>query len=570
MSLRIARFNTTCHFPAPYQREASLVDGLARGRLARDLAEHLGPSLSRQPAIVRIRRVPLRVLIPAREWNEDALSLHWRQAFGKALFTALAYPSGAGLFEVYRTDSVAGFIAAAIHELLHGAAADAWQFAEFEPFFRQGSTLGALALICEWPRQSMPVLLELAERRVLERVLARFDDLAMERLFALLAHRPDIGTELLSIADLVAAAKLALLRLPEKTAAFRSRAYALNLYVEAVRSCEPFASPRALYHALLALAALLNPELFWPACSPDELWSKRLPSVVIATLERLAREIRRELTPGLRQSFDEPIIPGGSQASAKMGASRTAELHRLLSSLRARGTAQSPQLVQLLQALAKLRVELKTPPPAVRASQDRWITSEWCGLFFLASTLARLDWPRSWGRLADFQSGGSACMVAGVALAITGKFDPALASLDPAIAVFAGYADAPGMAHLRRVFQESPREVRTRVLEAAVPDEASAIGEASENWETTFDLLATVLLREFASRIRGFRQATRQSIVRAFIARAGTIRVDPERIVVFPDPSPFHVALHIASLDSPVEPSAWLGERRIEFDLADL
>src|SRR5277367_3440249 len=109
MAMRIGLFNTTCHVPPQRRSDAEVVDRLARGRFARDLGEHLGRSLARQPAIIRIRRLPMRVVVPASELNEDALSLIWRQEFGKALFTALAYPAGAGPIEVFRADSIAGF-----------------------------------------------------------------------------------------------------------------------------------------------------------------------------------------------------------------------------------------------------------------------------------------------------------------------------------------------------------------------------------------------------------------------------------------------------------------------------
>jgi hypothetical protein len=566
MSLRIGQFNTACHFPARFRREAELVDGLARGRFARDLGEYLGPSLARQPAIVRIRQLPLRVLIPARELNQDALSLRWRQAFGKALFTALAYPTGVGPFEVFRAESVASFVASAIRSLLDGTAANAWQYAEFEPFFRKGSTPGALALICEWPRQSMAVLLDLAQRGVLDRLLARFDDLALERLFALLARPPDSETEPLWIADLIAAAKLALARLPEKTVALRSRAYALSLFVEAHRARQYLTSPRALFHALLALAVLLNDEVFWPDSSREELWVKRLPLNVRAVLESLAMQIRREMqTPS---SMDVEAMPGALAQRGRTAPPLIGDLHRLLSGLKTRGAIQSPRLAELPKLLAQLRGELHVPPPSDRPAEVRWISSGWCGMFFLMSTLARLGWIPAWNRLAEFETGGVACLVAGLALAIAEKFDPAVPPMDPAIALFAGYLGDPAIAHMRGVFQEFPRESRAKVLQAALPHQAGHV--AAESWEATFALLAETLLRDFAARIRGFRQATRQNIVRSFLARPGTIRVEDERIVVFPDPSPFHVALHIAGMDGTVEASLWLGGRPIEFHLADL
>ena len=82
--------------------------------------------------------------------------------------------------------------------------------------------------------------------------------------------------------------------------------------------------------------------------------------------------------------------------------------------------------------------------------------------------------------------------------------------------------------------------------------------------------LADTLLHSFASRIHGFRQATRQGIVNMFIARPGRIRIEPDRIVVVPTPSPYDVALHIAGLDASIEGLAWLGGRRLEFEMGNL
>jgi hypothetical protein len=215
-----------------------------------------------------------------------------------------------------------------------------------------------------------------------------------------------------------------------------------------------------------------------------------------------------------------------------------------------------------------MRVELKIPTPSAKPLHVDWISSDWCGLFFLSNTLERLGWVPAWGQLPDFHAGGPGCLVAGLALTIAARFDPALPSLDPAIALFAGYIHEPDLQHARRVFQEFPIAARLRVLRAALPREG--VDQAAESWEDTFERLAETLLRTFASRIRGFRQATRQGIARSFIARPGRVRIEPERLVVFPAPSAFNVALHISGMDDPVDSSIWLGGRRIEFELGDL
>lgn len=592
MSLKISKLATTCHVPEQLRNVAGAVDQLARHRFARDLGEHLGPGLARQPAIVRIRRLPMRVIIPASELNEDALSLRWRQEFGKALFTALAYPAGVGSIEVFRADTIADFLASAIGDLFDGTASTKWQYAEFESFFRLGSTQAALALICEWPQQTLAVLLHLAEKRALGRLLARFDDGAMDRLFAVLAPSTEAETKTLSVADLITVARLVIEHMPDKTLALRSRAFALNLFVEAQRTSQPLPSPRVLFHALLALAVLMNEDVFWPGIPRGDSRAGRLPSNVTAILESIARV----LAALLDKQLSKPGIPLDESRSDQGQSIHTAILESIGGVLReyvqatvhfdprnpmhlafggktpgdpqTRNMKITPQLAELDQLLQLLRVELKIPTPSAKPLEVHWISSEWCGLFFLSSTLERLGWVPAWGQLPDFQAGGPACLVAGLALIIAGRFAPAVPSMDPAIALFAGYLHEPDLLHARRVFQKFPVAARLRVLRAALPHEG--VDQAAESWEGTFERLAETLLRTFASRIRGFRHATRQGIVRSFIARPGRLRIEPDRLVVFPAPSPFNVALHISGMDDPVDSSLRLGRRRIEFELGDL
>ena len=592
MSLRIDQFNTTCHVPLQRRSDAEIVDRLARGRFATDLGEHLGPSLARQSAIIRIRRLPMRIIIPASELNEDALSLRWRQEFGKALFTALAYPAGAGPLEVFRADSIADFVALVICDLLDGTAPAKWQYAEFELFFRLGSTQAALALICEWPQQSLAVLLHLAEQGVLARLLSRFEDGALERVFAVLAPSTEAEAKTLSIADLITAARLVIQHRPDKTLALRSRAYALYLFVKAQGARQPLPSPRALFHALLALVVLLNEDVLWPGIPRGESRMGRLPFNVTAILESIAKALtalldrdlsKAALTPDeSRSDHAEAIFAdileniGGvlrNYVQSTLNIDPQKPMHQAFAGKtsgdsQARGGRITAQLAELDQFLQLLRVELKIPSPPVKPLEVLWISSDWCGLFFLSSTLERLGWIPAWGQLPDFQTGGPCCLVAGLALAIAGRFDPAVPSLDPAIALFAGFLHEPDLAHARRVFQNFPVAARLRVLRAALPHER--VDQAAESWEGTFECLAETLLRTFASRIRGFRQATRQGIVRSFIARPGRVRIEPERLVVFPAPSPYNVALHISGMDDPVDSSVWLGRRRIEFELGDL
>lgn len=500
-----------------------MVDRVARGRFASDLAGHLGPSLFRQPAIVRIRRLSLRVVIPASELNEDSLSRTWTQSFSRALFTALAYPSDAGPIEIFRAESLAAFLAGAIRAALDGVALDQWQYAEFAEIFRLNSTPAALRLLCDWPWEALAILLELARSGTLDRLLPRFDDLALEQIFLVLASAATEPARL-SPADLSSVARLALTHPPGKTSALPTRRYALRLFVAARMAGEPVRSPRTIFHSLLALAFLLNDGVFFRGATLGQPMEQRFPAPVAQLIEMLSAKTRFQTEPDLTRALD------------------------------------------LL--LTRMRTEFDIPTPSAAPPEARRIASAYCGIFFLSGILDRLRWVQRWRRIGRFQSGGISCLLAGLALAIVEKFENQPRMLDSGIALFSGYEGDPDLEHLRAVFQEDSREVRLEVLHAAF--EGQEAGDAAESWVALFNRLAQHLLELFRSRIRGFRQAAQSGVVRTFIARPGRILVEPHRIVVVPDPSAFLVALRIAGLDSPLESLSWLYGRRLEFHLEGL
>lgn len=522
MGLCIRKLATTCHVPRRFRNEASVVDLFAHGRFAADLGGHLGPSFSRQPAVVRIRHLPIRVIIPSSDLNEASLSRAWTEAFARALFTALAYPEGVGPFEVFRADSVAIFIAGAIRDLLDGTAIGKWQYAEFEELFRSGAGVSSISLLTNWPQLTLPILLELGHSGALNELLPRLDDLALERLFVALVPPSDSEPPPLSIADLIAAAKLVLRHPPQKRSALGTRTFALQLYVYARGANEPGRSPRAIFHSLLALVILLSGDLsFLSQVAPRGADAKHVPPAVTALLQAIANE--------------------------------------------ARSAPQSPHISHLRQLLSDLHSALRIPSPAADSVPARWISSDWCGLFFLSSTLDHLGWIPAWRQVPGFQSGGISPVLAGLSLAAIGKFESPIKELDPGVALFSGYLTDPDLSHLRRVFQEYPLEVRRSVMRAALGDE-----EATDTWARAFERLAENLLRIFALRVRGLQQSAPPSIVRMFLRRSGRIRIEEERILVQPDPSPFHVALHIAGMDAPVDSVSWLGDRRLEFEIGEI
>lgn len=522
MGLRIRKLDTTCHVPRRYRKEAGVVERLARGRFAADLGAHLGHSLSRQAAVVRIKELRVRVIIPASELNEASLSRAWTEAFSRALFTTLAYPAGIGPFDVFRAESVVVFVAGAIRDLLNDTAVGNWRYAEFEEMFRSGVSAATTALLTGWPQLTLPILFELERFGVLEKMLARLDDLTLERLFVTLALPADSPPAPLTIADLIATAKLVLQGPPAKFSTLRGRRFALRLYVRARMGSEPICSPRAVFQMLTALGILLSNDLsLLRSVIQGQPAGSQLPQATTDLLRAVAREVH----------FAAP----------------------------------SPQLSQLGQVLSDLRIALKIPPPPATGARVRWISTEWCGLFFLTGTLVRLGWVAAWQKLPDFQAGGISPLMAGLALTITGEFGAPPRALEPGVALFSGYLGDPDISHLKKVFQDDPLEARRKVLLAALGS-----GDGCETWAGAFERLSNHLLGAFRSRIRGFQKSPPESITRMFLQRPGRIRIEEECLRIQPQASTYHVALHIAGLDEAIAAVPWLGERRLEFEIGDL
>lgn len=523
MGLRIRKLDTACQVPRRYRNQASVVDQFARGRLALDLAGHLGPSLSRLPAIVRIRHLPIRVIVPPSDLNEGSLSKAWTAAFSRALFTALAYPTGAGPVEVFRADSVERFLAEVIRDLLDGTAAGKWQYAEFQELFRSGVNAASISLLTNWPHVTFPILMELDQLGALDKLLPRLEDLAFERLFVTLAAPADLSPPPLLLADLIAVAKLILRHPPQKAASLRTRAYALRLYLYARRKKEPLPSPRPVFHTLFALALLLSDDFqLLSSVLQGESTAKNIPSATVALLQAFAHQVR--------------------------------------------STPESPRLSEFQQLLSTLRSALNVPSPSDVASEEaRSISSDWCGLFFLVGTLHRLGWIPAWSKLAEFQSGGISPLLAGLALSITGTLESDIETLDPGLALFAGYFSEPDLSHIRKIFNDFHMDLPQNVLNAAIKNDKTSV-----TWPGALHELAERLLRAFASGIRGFQRSSPQGVVRTFLARKGRIRIEDERILVQPEPSPFHVALHIAGMDANISSVSWLGRRRLEFEIGEI
>jgi hypothetical protein len=208
--------------------------------------------------------------------------------------------------------------------------------------------------------------------------------------------------------------------------------------------------------------------------------------------------------------------------------------------------------------------------PDVPARPDLpWVSSEVAGLFLLAGLLDRLGWPdriACWGPAAAQGQRAVSYVLAGLALAVTGRSASSPQHLDPGLTLFAGLFDGPDLGGLRR-FAASITAADCRELLRGLcgPNATEAL-----TWDATLDALAGELLRAFAGRVRGFRQASRSFVVKHLVALPGRIRVEPERLLVVLAPQPFHVALRVAGLDGTMTSLGWLGGRDLTLELEGL
>jgi hypothetical protein len=499
--LRIARFVTRCQAPQGRSEVYSLADSIVREQLAGALAGALGPSLSRQTGVVRIKRLRVRIEVRGRSIDRGRLIEAWVRALTRQLFTALAYPHGGGHFEIERAASPAHFRAGFLRDLLSGTAPGRWIHRDREALLRLTRADAVMAALREDPSEIVDTLAALAEMGSLEGVVTILDDLALEEIFRAIAATGKIATDAPPEESLAQIARALKRHPPSRGLRLDSRAQALRLFVldghAGVQS-----GPRVWLTVLTALALLAEYCELWTA-SPhtvEQICGRRLSPHVVELLEFLR--------PGSLTA--PPGSPGGSRTV-------------LLEALHAAG--------------------LKPPEPAVTASAlEPWRDLDGASLLLLTGPLASLGWVAHWpGLAAQFT-------LYALAGAIRGVFDPGTLTIDPNAAFFAGIFGEPSLSALRQSFAES----------SPPPDTAA-------DWRSAADLLAARLIAWWTQRLPGFRKATRTAIVRQFLTSPGRVRVEEARVVVELAANPVFVALRIASLDAPVENVSWFGGRRLEF-----
>jgi hypothetical protein len=413
MTLAIRKLATTCRASSRRREAARVVDRVARERLASELDAHLGPSLDVQPEVVRIHRLQVRVVVPPGPLDENVIASAWAGAFGRALFQVLAYPDGQGQTEVIRAATWNEFIAALLRDIADGVAGDRWQYAEFAEFLRLPAADAMLTILrAEPPADRLRIFFELEKAGVLDRVLARWDELNLARLFQDFAEdgigssqeepgQAPFRTPAFAAVTVKAVAELIGKHGLPRGWKLNSHRQGLRLFVLS-RQHGGTRSPGAIAWALGLITGLLeNP---WIARAEVDASPEGSSPIV--------EELRRLFPAGLR-----------------------------------------PDVASLLDQVRPL-APTAAPPGSMPM---KWIESDCAAVLLLTGLVvasSRKPLPPPF-------------FLAGVALTVLGRFDPDLKALDPAIAAFAGFEELPAM-DLLREFLRAPG--RAGELESATPE----------------------------------------------------------------------------------------------------
>jgi hypothetical protein len=569
MKLTIHKMATRCHASRQGGDRQGMVNRVARERFPDLCAKRLSARLSALPGVVRIRRLPIRLKLPSARFDEEALANAWADAFVHSLFGALAQPTGAGAVELVRADSRAAWIARFITDLLLGVAHLRWEYEEYRELFRLKTSEAIVAALLNQPAELIATLLELQHHGRLDRTIARIDDLAMERLYVAIAAERGTMRPAVTLDHVLQVGRL-VRRQPASQIGrgWASRQRGLGLFIELIGEQGLAAtgawSPRLVLYALMCmetLAAMALPR-------DPRLWGDRLRPEAIArhTSHPAVLQWLEEVRDLARRSYRHDTAAESTRANPLV------EVSELISASSFTGsTGGSGSLAELADLMAELQPMVS---PASATKDEGWVSSDCAGLMLLVGLLSRFGWAE---QFYDSPCGAAYghraityCM-AGLGLAILDRFHAAPAYLDPGLAMFAGWLkpEAVDMAGFRHFLAAgSPAERRQMLVD--LTGETAELDRACASWAATFDALAERLIREFAVRVRGFRQASRAFVARHFLALHGRINVRDDKVTVILAPHTFHVALHSSSLDEAVAAVTWLGGRRVEFHLEGL
>ncbi|HTS36389.1 MAG TPA: hypothetical protein VMH04_11995 [Candidatus Solibacter sp.] len=495
-----------------------LAEDAARGPLARELGAHLGASLEKLPPVVRVRTLSVQLKIPASKLNALHLTNAWGRAFTVALHRALAHPPGGSVISCRRYESSPAYLAAMLCHIAANGVTYTWEFPELSELKGSKPWEAALRTLIREPELTVEILQQLQLSGSLEVVLNILDDSALESLMQVVSGREEqslvLTTE--SFVELgKAAASEAIRKWP-----FSSRGQAVRLWAR-LQCRMPLLS---VWHGLRLLVKFLEmPSLLTlhdPALFAD---SVPFPPWCLAVAE--------QAVVATRNAADR------SKREARISA----------------------DLISVLEMLRPLVPTAATSPASGRGASVSWISSDCAGILLMLSIAQRLDLWRFSRSPALGAFGGPrvvSFLLAGVGMALVKRFDLD-GPVDPAVAVFAGMFGQPDLAAMRHFFLTADVH--------AISDFVKA-----ESWPAALDSAAEEMTRCFARLVRGFRNSSRDAVARQFLRICGRVLVEPRRVLVVLEPSPWAVALRISGMDGRLQRVEWMDDRSVEFVLEGL
>ena len=403
MSLRIGTLKTHCRTLRGQEAAGALVDAVARESLPHEIAARLGPSLDREPAVVRLRGLDVRVRIDTATLRRGGLANVWAAAVARALHEALARPDDGGE-HLRRFDSRPAYLAAMIAAVLTGAPGAAWQFPELAGHAGRPPAIVTLDVLLQAGPLLGDVLTELRRLRMLDAALASLDEVSLERLFRAVAAT-DWDEGRLSVEQVVrVGAALAQARAAPQRGEAAGRRQAVQLWLQLGRTL-PL---RGTWHALrLLLRILEQPALLAAAAGPAALPDGMPP---------WCEAVRQQLARGL-----------SAQAAA---------------------------------ALQQLREVTPSAVAATQGAAGHWLSSGCAGILLLCDTIRRLGWMRLL-REAGYGPRIAQALLAGTAMRLLSGAAPAPAwepgqRIEPAVGLLAGLLTEPDTIGIGRVFADTP------------------------------------------------------------------------------------------------------------------
>jgi hypothetical protein len=435
-----------------------------------------------------------------------------------------------------------------LHHIATRGIAPSWEFPELKAL-RSALPWGATLEILLADSPPSEILTELDRLGWLELVLTMLGELSLERIMQALSawecSEPALSLAALIEVGYAAAATGGM----HRQWPLSGQHQAIRLWVRMHRQL-PL---RAVWHGLRLLQRLLEmPALLLLRDSklladpiPFPQWCK---DIVIAVADALGSTAGRG--PGTSS------IP--STLLSLFGAG--ADPRRYAASRSSGANSVSSTLLSVLDALRPLvPSSANVGATGGIATNTTWITSDCAGILLMLSNVRRLDLTRLMRKPEFVRYGGVRAfsfLLAGVGMSLLKPWNLAEA-VEPAVAIFAGMLLDPDYAGMRQFFSESDPGVMADFA-------------AGDSWPEALDCAAAECSRAFAERVRGFRKASREAVLRKFIRIHGRILVEESRLLVVLDSSPWAVALHLSGMDDPIEGVEWLGRRRVDFVLEGL